>query len=134
MDDDYEHDEGPGPLKLLGRYLLGLGLGVAAGSTLLPLAASEGPGSGNGSSGLGAWGWVLAFLTIILGGAAVMATWALLSGWLDTRATRRRRRRGSRRHAPRSTAPRQVPYWLQIASTVVGMVTGIVGMVMGLAS
>jgi hypothetical protein len=134
MEDDHEHDVGPGPLNLLGRYVLGLGLGVASGSTLLLLAADPGSGSPDGSSGLGAWGWMLAFVTITLGGVAIMATWALLSGWLDRRANRRRGRSRGRRRAPRSAEPRQVPYWLQIASTIIGMVTGIASMVIWLAS
>ena len=125
-----EHESGPGPLNLLGRYALGLSIGAGTGGALLTVSYSE-PSSGSSGSSGGALSWLLALLTITVGGVAVMATWAFLSGWFDTRASRRRgARRGRTR---RATGPREVPYWLQVASTIVGMVTGIVGVVIGLA-
>jgi hypothetical protein len=125
-----EHESGPGPLNLLSRYALGLSIGAGTGGALLAVSYSEPTGGSSGSSG-GAFSWLLALLTITVGGVAVMATWAFLSGWFDTRASRRR---GARRGRTRRAAePREVPYWLQIASTIVGMVTGIVGVVIGLA-
>ena len=62
---------------------------------LLIVSSSEPSGGSSGSSG-GALRWLLALLTITVGGVAA-------------------------------------PYWLQLASTIVGMVTGIVGVVIGLA-